>query len=429
MNNGKNHLKHYLKIFLFKGKSVKALTLLCVLHISSLPAQDRELSGFNVEELAEDEAGLWMIVEKQEQYIRTSSIYINDSALNSKINEILCRVVGDSCFYLRPYVIRSPGFNAFMMPNGAFFIQSGLLLRMKNDDQLASVIGHEASHYFRSHSISRMREIWSKNNAFAVVGALVSAASRVSINSATTMQQLSNSVNLSNTAVLMLQTAQIVASLQLLDYSRENETEADLDSVEWMSRTKYEPRESIGVWQQLITEQESAGKNAGFSLLNTHPAPERRIKDLSEKISALPNQEWKERDSSVLNLIAEYREDWLIDEMRILHPDQFKHVINKQIDLGFPEYLAKYFEALAYLDAAERKEFSNRKKSIFKSSALESMSLAAAFENSLNRPEIFRDLGKLREEISGIESAKESYEKYLKAAPDAWDARFIRRKL
>ncbi len=429
MHSGKDRSKLFFKTSLCRAFLTKIIALIFLLASNSLLSQQSPLVGFSEDELEEDEAGLWMVVEKQEQQIRTSSILINDPELQEKIEEILCELVEEGCSYLRAYIIRAPGFNAFMMPNGAFFIQSGLLLRIKNDDQLASVIGHEASHYFRRHSIDGLRETYSRGNTFAVLGAVVSAASAVSINSATSLDQLSNSVNMSNTAVLMLQTAQIMAALQLLEYSRSDETEADLDSIEWMTKTSFDGYESISVWEQLIAEQEAAEQHAGFSLLSTHPASEQRIKDLSVKLQSLSANNSKSQSYSILNLVASYREDWLVDEMRILHPDQFRFVVNQQLNLGIPPYLAKYFSGLSYIDAMERDEFSNREKRAFSESALDLLKEASSFEESTKMPEIFRDLGRLNEQLENTEEAKQAYRRYIEIAPDAWDARFIRNKI
>ena len=235
------------------GGRLLTSTLLGLASLNIFAAE--ELAGFSKDSLQPDEAGLWMVVDKQEQSIRTSSILVDDPALNQYVSDILCSLTGESCSYLRAYIIRAPGLNAFMMPNGAFFIQSGLLLRVSNSSELDAVIGHEASHYFRNHTIDRFRSTNRTGNTFAVLGALVSAASTVSINSATSYESLSRSVDLSGTAVAMLQTAQIVAALQLLDYSRDQESEADIDSVSWMSTTPYDPTASTDLWQGVMDEQ------------------------------------------------------------------------------------------------------------------------------------------------------------------------------
>ena len=278
--------------------------------------------------------------------------------------------------------------------------------------------------------MERLRDANATSNAFAVVGAIVSAASAVSINSATTLSQLNNSVYMSNAAISMLQSAQILASLQLLKYSRDDETQADLDGVDWMANAAFDPVEAVKVWERLEAEQEAAGENAGFSLLSTHPAPERRIRDLTAKIDGLSvSTDGNRSEDSILEVIDSYREDWIVDEMRVLHPDQFLHLIEGQRQFGVPIHSVKYLSALSYIDASGRQGFSNREKREFIASATTLLEEASVLERSVEVPEMYRELGKLKENSGDTEGAKQAYKKYLELLPDAWDARFIQRKL
>ena len=117
-----------------------------------------------------------MLVDKHEQYLRTSNRTVENEELHSALQELTCRTVGSLCQNLRVYAVRAPGFNAFMMPNGAMFVQSGLLLRVSDDAELAAVPGHEASHFTRRHSLHSMRRWHRTSSGFAIVGALASAA-------------------------------------------------------------------------------------------------------------------------------------------------------------------------------------------------------------------------------------------------------------
>lgn len=411
------------------GGRLLTSTLLGLASLNIFAAE--ELAGFSKDSLQPDEAGLWMVVEKQEQSIRTSSILVDDPALNQYVSDILCSLTGESCSYLRAYIIRAPGLNAFMMPNGAFFIQSGLLLRVSNSSELAAVIGHEASHYFRNHTIDRFRSTNRTGNTFAVLGALVSAASTVSINSATSYESLSRSVDLSGTAVAMLQTAQIVAALQLLDYSRDQESEADIDSVSWMSTTPYDPTASTDLWQGVMDEQAAGGESAGFSILATHPTPSARLDALRKEISKFPpklSSATSESDATLKSLVNSHRDEWLSDEMDALDSDQFEFLMAKQVEDGYPQYKASYLVGLSFLNKAEKATSKKEKRENFSRAA--EVFMQGIESGGLDvQPEIFRDLGKAYEANDMQPEAKAAYARYIEVAPDAWDAKFIKRKI
>ena len=390
-----------------------------------------ELVGFSKDMLAEDEAGLWMVVEKQEQEIRTSSIHVDNFELNQRIQETLCSMIGDGCSYLRPYIIRAPGFNAFMMPNGAFFIQTGLLLRARNDSQLAAVIGHEASHYFRNHTLESVRKQHRTGNAFAVLGALVTAAGAVSMGSANNPQAYSNRADMTVAAMDMLQAAHILAVFQLLSYERGMESEADQDGVKWMTGAGFDPEQAVSLWQDLIEEEKAGGNEAGFSLLNTHPAPKQRINDIRKLIAGAGEADAPQSPigsrRGITALVDQFRDDWLVDELRVLHPDQFKHLLSMQVAHGYPEGAAAYLEGVSYKEMAAKAPSGKRKKAFYENAI-------AAFDRSIElggaeaKPEAYRELGKLHEATGSNEQAKAAYRAYINAAPAAWDAKFIERK-
>ena len=71
---------------------------------------------------------------------------------------------------IRVYAMRQPDFNASMAPNGMMIVHTGLLAHMRNEAQLAAVLGHESGHYLRRHSVQNWRSLKSKSAAMAVVG-------------------------------------------------------------------------------------------------------------------------------------------------------------------------------------------------------------------------------------------------------------------
>lgn len=90
-----------------------------------------------------DEIGLWRVDDEQERALVNSLILVRDEALTAYVKGVLCEAVGkDRCAATRVYILREPTFNASMSPNGTMRVYSGLLLRLRSEAELGSVLGH-----------------------------------------------------------------------------------------------------------------------------------------------------------------------------------------------------------------------------------------------------------------------------------------------
>ena len=103
-----------------------------------------------------EEASLWMMMDRVEGNLKTSGRVVDDPALNAYVSGLVCRLAGPYCGDVRVYVVRAAGFNASMAPNGSMRVWTGLLLRSRNEAQLAFVLGHELGHYLRRHSLQAL---------------------------------------------------------------------------------------------------------------------------------------------------------------------------------------------------------------------------------------------------------------------------------
>ena len=143
--------------------------------------------------------------------------------------------------------------NAFALPGGQCFITYALFSKLKNEDQLAGVLGHEIGHVLGKHSNERITNAnyWK----WMVMGASVGAD----------MGGLANSIG-QNT---------------LLKNGRGDELESDELGVKLMVDAGYNPEELIGVMEIL---KSAAGPNRVPEFQSTHPDPENRIEKIKEAI-------------------------------------------------------------------------------------------------------------------------------------------------
>lgn len=153
--------------------------------------------------------------------------------------------------------------NAFALPGGKIGVNTGLLPVARNQDQLATVLGHEVAHVIARHGAERVSQSQTADLLQAGV-----AASGV-VDPATSTGKLA-------LGALGLGVQYGV----LMPYSRTQESEADLLGLDTMARAGFDPRQSVALWKNM----EAAGGQQPPEFLSTHPSHETRIQDLEKRI-------------------------------------------------------------------------------------------------------------------------------------------------
>jgi predicted Zn-dependent protease len=167
-------------------------------------------------------------------------------------------------------LIGSKQINAFCMPGGKIAFYSGILAQLNlTDDEVAMVMGHEIAHALREHARERMAK-----NAATGIGA-----------------------GLLGQVLGLGQVGQTVtnygAQLLTLEFSRSDESEADLVGMELAARAGYDPRAGVTLWQKMG----AANKGAPPQWLSTHPSGSSRIADIEKNLpKVLPLYERSRRN-------------------------------------------------------------------------------------------------------------------------------------
>lgn len=156
--------------------------------------------------------------------------------------------------------------NAWALPGGKIGVYTGIFKVARNQDQLAAVIAHEIGHVVARHHDERITRQYGAQAGLGVLGALV--GSQYGSGAAQTTQQLGG---------VALQTA------FLLPNNRVQETEADVVGQRLMAEAGFDPRQAVGLWQNMI----SAGGSQGPEWLSTHPNPQARIAELNARAADL----------------------------------------------------------------------------------------------------------------------------------------------
>ena len=155
-------------------------------------------------------------------------------------------------------LIGSKQINAFVMPGGKIVFYTGILDQLQlTDDEIAMVMGHEMAHALREHARERL------------------AKSQVTGMGLSLGAQLLGLGDIGNLA------ANLGTELLTLQYSRSDESEADLVGLEIAARAGYDPKAAITLWQKMA---KATGDKGGMAFLSSHPSGPNRIKELEANL-------------------------------------------------------------------------------------------------------------------------------------------------
>jgi predicted Zn-dependent protease len=154
-------------------------------------------------------------------------------------------------------LIGSQQLNAFCMPGGKIAFFYGILQQLQlSDDEVATIMGHEVAHALREHARERMGK-----NAATRLGAGL----------------LSGLLGLGGTGDALLNMG---GQLLTLNFSREDESEADIVGMDLAARAGHDPRAGVSLWEKMM----AAAKGAPPEFLSTHPSGPTRIRDIQDKL-------------------------------------------------------------------------------------------------------------------------------------------------
>jgi predicted Zn-dependent protease len=352
-----------------------------------------------------DEKGLWKEMERVEEEISGSNLLITDPKITGYLQNLIGTVGGPAAKDFRIYLARIPDFNAMMFPTGFAVVFSGLLLRMRNEAQLAGVIAHESGHFLRSHMIRSWRDQRRKTDILAIGSMLAGIGG-------------------SGAGVYLgdyVQLAELGAILSLFKYSREMEAEADAIGIKNMAAVGYPPMEMSNIWQQLIGEENASARYRGKhrnrgGLFDTHPSSDARMADLKMDAIELtvPGKVYEDYRGRYLATIGPIRPMLLDDQVKLNDPGASQFLIDKLALDGW-DGLLRFYEGEVW-------RLRNRPGDDVR--AEQSYAAAVAYPDA--PADAWRWHGNSLMKQGRPVEAKAAFQRYLKMKPDAPDAAWVR---
>ena len=235
--------------------------------------------------LARDEARIWQMSAREQQKLDKSAKIYHDPLLEDYLNRVVRRLVPDEVekeVQFTVKVIKDPSLNAFAYPNGRIYVHTGLLARMENEAQLATVLGHEAMHVINRDAVRHFRSTRNKlilANVAAIAGSI--AVSAIAGNELEKGNLVTASV-ISQTAQVMLGLGLQLGLLAAVNgYSRSLENQADAGAMRLLVEAGYDPKEAPKVHALLLKTYGDPTKIENF-FFGSHARNQERIAHYEE---------------------------------------------------------------------------------------------------------------------------------------------------
>lgn len=222
--------------------------------------------GFNLYSRQQDvEIGREAAAQVKQQYQVAQS-----PALQAYVGRIGQRLASTPAAGDFPYsftVLNNPSVNAFALPGGPVFVNSGLIAEVNSEAELAGVIAHEIAHVQLRHGTNQVSKATVIQLPATVAGAALGGSATAQI------VQAGLGVGLNGL---------------FLSYSRGAESDADALGVRIMSQAGYDPMAMARFFQTL----EASGGARGPQFLSSHPNPGNRVQAIRAEVAAMPQKRY-----------------------------------------------------------------------------------------------------------------------------------------
>jgi predicted Zn-dependent protease len=385
------------------------------------------------------------------RFEKEGAVY-HEPSLDAYLNRVGTAVVADKKLENVEWkfrALRDPVPNAFAMPNGSIYINTGLLALLEDENQLAAVLAHEVTHVTERHTYLQNRSLRKKVLAINI------------INTIGNWNPIGGPAGLAIGVIAAVSPFMLVISV--LGYSREQEKEADLEGLKAATAAGYAPEGMPNSFKLMQRDIEGEQLNSFYS---DHPKLQERVNYTTssigpdaKKLSADDAKIAKTDYLALMEAVDRHDVDLAINEGRFrsavfvsqklvnLHPESSENIF----------YLAESYRTLGPRNAelteqqltsgAKKKAAKTRDKRTLEEQDAELLATPAGQEawkaNSAKSETLFiraleidrfnarahRGLGMLYEKLNRKEDAASEYAKYLELAPGAIDNERIRRRI
>lgn len=240
-----------------------------------------------------DERGLWAESRAEEELLLAEARVYQDPLLVDYLEDLVSTLnppgmAANPEIRYRVTVVEDPTLNAFAYPHGSLYLHTGLLARMENEAQLATVLGHEMTHVENRHMLRHRRAAMNRQIAWTTVAVAAAVVVAGEAGDAYAKGDYGRAFRIELLADLLLGlglTLALIASVN--GYGRGLEDEADRGGFAKLTAAGYDVAQAPKVYQALMEEHGGSGRLEAF-FFGSHPQLARRIESAEAWIAAHP---------------------------------------------------------------------------------------------------------------------------------------------
>ena len=345
-----------------------------------------------------DEAELWYAMERAEEELKRSPLLVRDPALNEYVRGVACKAAGEHCRDLRVYIMDVPQFNASMAPNGLMLVWTGALLRMRDEAELAFVLGHETGHFTALHTLRQWRRMKDMSNFLSAFSLVAYGGGYGSV----------------------AQLGSLAGMATMLKYSRDMEREADRLGFEHVVENGWAPQAGATLWARMWREEQTRKWDRPLAVFSTHPASQERLNDITAAAAAIPDPPTEHGRDRYRAATRPFLPGWLDKELGQRRYAGSILVIGELLQDAPP---ADKGLLTFYLGEAYRRRGLNDDRA----------RAAAYYAEAIRLPGVpaaaWREHGFARRAAGDAAGARAALRRYLDDAPQAEDRAFVQREL
>lgn len=336
----------------------------------------------NRADLSQEEAGMWRDSEDLNRALEKSGAVYPDAAATQYVQRVMDRLYPEFEGRILVGILRTPTLNAFAIPNGNIYIHLGMLARLDNEAQLATVLAHEGVHFTNRHAQKQHENLKITASLLQVTASTIPLAGLIGMP---------------------------IARAAVYGYSRDLEREADTVGYQRLVRAGYDSEQAPSTFEHLAAEVKALEIDEPF-FFASHPQLLERIESFRQLNDS------REHQGGYIGA-DEYRDAMRGVKLAALEGDiarqRYKSVLlaleDEKTRRGYPPE-AVYYLGKAYRQRAEAGDDARAERAYL-----------AAIQAAPQFAPPYRALGIYYMKKKDYAAARSNLERYLALAPDAPD--------
>jgi len=212
-------------------------------------------SNADTKSLTPEERRLWHSAGELDSQLEKADYLYEDAVLQAYLETVMHKLYPEYAGSITVRVVDSPSLNAFALPNGSIYLNTGMLSRLENEAQVATILAHEGVHFTHKHSWQQRRSVKS-STAFSAGFGIVTGIPAL---------------------------GDLVALSSIYGFSKDMEREADAEGFKRLQSAGYDVSQAPVTFEFLLAEVEALEIDEPY-FFSTHPGLEERIQSFNELV-------------------------------------------------------------------------------------------------------------------------------------------------